>query len=120
MYVSNRPFDIRSVLSDVDVVTCHSGHGMVSSCLQAGRPMILLPTQLEQRHTSLIIEKMGIGIVIDINDSEEIIISKFNEFFSSPRYAEKAKSFAFENRHLKPSETLTFISEACTSLLRKD
>jgi len=45
---SNQPIRLETVCQDADLVICHAGHGTIAGMLLAGKPMLLLPKQLEQ------------------------------------------------------------------------
>jgi hypothetical protein len=94
MNISNTPFDLTAVYKETDVIVSHGGIGMVHSALQFGRPMILLPLQLEQQNTAFILEKMNIATVILSTTSVEEIGEKISHFFGSPIYFENAKRFS--------------------------
>jgi hypothetical protein len=45
---SHQPVKMTDVADQADLVICHAGHGTLSAMLLAGRPLLLLPKQLEQ------------------------------------------------------------------------
>lgn len=45
---SSQPIRLDTVCQDADLVICHAGHGTIAGMLLAGKPMLLLPKQLEQ------------------------------------------------------------------------
>lgn len=45
---SQEPVKMAEVATQADFVICHAGHGTLSAMLLAGRPLLLLPKQLEQ------------------------------------------------------------------------
>jgi hypothetical protein len=58
---STEPLRMRSVREQVEMAVCHAG-GMVDGMLQAGRPVFLLPMQMEQTMTSRRVEEAGCGL----------------------------------------------------------
>ncbi len=45
---SPEPVRMTEVAAQADLVICHAGHGTISAMLLAGKPLLLLPKQLEQ------------------------------------------------------------------------
>ena len=62
---------------------CHAGSGMTNAALKHGLPMILIPTQLEQIHTTRRLSAMDIAVGITGNDSASEIRLKYILFEQS-------------------------------------
>lgn len=101
--VSNIPFNLTNAFTEVVAVICHGGQGIVNEALRRGIPLILAPTQAEQNFTSEIIKEMGNGIIINRNDCAIEIENKIIEFFSNPKYFEKAKYLAETQFRIYPN-----------------
>ncbi len=56
--------DIAAVAAQCDAVVCHSGLGTVNAMLRAGKPLLLLPAQLEQFLLARNVEKLGAGLAV--------------------------------------------------------
>ena len=63
LHVSNVPFKTSALVPQADIVVCHGGHGMVTTAVLAGKPLVVLPNQLEQALTAQRVEKLGIGFM---------------------------------------------------------
>jgi len=48
VYFAEEPMSVSRVLPQADIVICHASHQMTAQALLAGKPLLLLPTQLEQ------------------------------------------------------------------------
>lgn len=117
VFFSNQPFDLDDAIGGADVILCHAGIGMVSCALKAAKPLILLPTQLEQKHTAICVDKMRLGISINKGDSAELIADKMNHFFTNPDYRENVRRFSFENNNAKFIDGMDVIVDLCKKLL---
>jgi len=63
--VSAEPMSVSRLLPQADVVACHASHQMSAQSLLAGKPMLMLPTQLEQFLIMWRVVRMGAGLGID-------------------------------------------------------
>ena len=63
LHVSNVPFKTSVMVQQADIVVCHGGHGMVTTAVLAGKPLVVLPNQLEQALTAQRVEQLGIGFM---------------------------------------------------------
>jgi UDP:flavonoid glycosyltransferase YjiC (YdhE family) len=75
-------------------VICHASHQMTAQALLAGKPVLLLPTQLEQ---FLIMRRLvrygaGLGIAPEVPNAD--YPSALKALADNPEYAAKAREFA--------------------------
>jgi len=85
---------VSRVLPQSDMVVCHASHQMTAQALLAGKPVLLLPTQLEQ---FLIMRRLvrygaGLGIAPEVPDAD--YASALAALEANRGYAEKARDFA--------------------------
>jgi len=85
---------VSRMLPGADAVVCHASHQMTAQALLAGKPVLLLPTQLEQ---FLIMRRLvrygaGLGIAPEVPDADYAAALK--ALAENPGYAEKARDFA--------------------------
>jgi UDP:flavonoid glycosyltransferase YjiC (YdhE family) len=114
--VSNKPFDMTAVYREAQVIICHAG-GMVHSALHYGRPLILLPTQIEQQNTASKLKELGVATVIDKQDSPIDVQEKLRDFFTNPSYSEHARAFSERVKTSEPSDVIKAIGDECESLI---
>lgn len=57
-----KPVDLTRVTQESDLVICHAGHGTVSAALLAGKPLLLLPLNIEQRMLATRVHTAGMGL----------------------------------------------------------
>jgi UDP:flavonoid glycosyltransferase YjiC (YdhE family) len=98
--IGRKPYRLRSALEQADVVICHSNIGMVSASLYFGRPLLVLPTQLEQNINAIKIEDVGAGIWIKPQDDAVVIIRKINSLLTDSGFGKNAQTVAQHNRHV--------------------
>lgn len=118
LQLTNKPVDINAVMAQASTVVCHGGMGVVNASLCAGIPLVILPLQLEQRHTANLLREQHLGIVIERQDRAADIEEKLDVFFCDQRYSEHAKQFAHAQAQLVPHNALEFLCEHCEGLLK--
>ena len=92
--LSAEPMAVSRLLPQCDVVVCHGSHQMTAQALLAGKPVLMIPTQLEQ---FLITRRVirygaGLGIAPDMPDAD--FSAALRTLVSDPRYSAKARQFA--------------------------
>lgn len=103
LIVSNIPFNLTDAYVEAGAIICHGGQGVVNEALSRGIPLILVPTQAEQYFIAEKIKAMGVGIVINKNDTPTEIENKISNFFSNPLFYEKAKFLAETQFRINPN-----------------
>jgi UDP:flavonoid glycosyltransferase YjiC (YdhE family) len=62
MRFSEAPIDMRSASAQCDAAICHGGQGTMSAMLLAGRPLLLLPMQMEQTMAAHRVTQVGAAL----------------------------------------------------------
>jgi UDP:flavonoid glycosyltransferase YjiC (YdhE family) len=85
---------VSRVLPGADAVVCHASHQMTAQALLAGKPTLLLPTQLEQFLIMRRLVRFGasLGIAPEVPNAD--YASALKALAENPGYAEKARDFA--------------------------
>lgn len=86
--------DLLATMADCDVVVCHSGLGTVTAALHAGRPLLLLPSQLEQFLLARNVEKLGAGLTVHPENVAPDISGALRRVLDEPACAQGAREFA--------------------------
>jgi UDP:flavonoid glycosyltransferase YjiC (YdhE family) len=91
---SAEAMSVSKLLPQADAVVCHGSHQMTAQALLAGKPVLLLPTQLEQ---FLIMRRLvrfgaGLGIAPEVPDAD--YASALKALAENGEYAAKARGFA--------------------------
>jgi len=91
---SAEPMAVSRVLPGADMVVCHASHQMTAQALLSGKPVLLLPTQLEQ---FLIMRRLvrfgaGLGIAPDVANAD--YPAALAALAANGEHAAKAQDFA--------------------------
>lgn len=82
--------DMPATAAECDVVVCHSGLGTVAAALRAGKPLLLLPAQLEQYLLARNVEKLGAGLTLHPETAAPDFAGSIRRLLDEPAYAQKA------------------------------
>lgn len=93
-------------LPQSDFVVCHSSHQTTAKTLLAGKPLLMLPTQLEQFLIMRRVVRFGAGLGIDPSAPDADYAKALGEL-AAPRYAALAKMFAARYASHDPQAALT-------------
>jgi UDP:flavonoid glycosyltransferase YjiC (YdhE family) len=91
--VLNEPMAVSRVLPQSAIVVCHSSHQMTAQSLLAGKPLLLLPTQLEQFLIMRRVVRLGAGLGIDPGVPDADYARALGEL-AGPAHAAQARAFA--------------------------
>jgi UDP:flavonoid glycosyltransferase YjiC (YdhE family) len=105
--------DIDHALAQCDVLVCQSGLGTVSAALRGGKPLLLLPSQLEQFLLARNVEKLGAGLVVHPESKTPDIAGSLARLLADPVFAQKARALA--QRCSLPSPT-TIVDQAVSRI----
>ena len=103
--IVDAPLDMNRVTRECDMAILHAGHGSTANVLLAGKPILQLPFNVEQFHTSKNTERMGAGAMAMVNDPAEII-SAFDRVVADAAMGEAATSFARHYQGFDPANAL--------------
>jgi len=78
-----------AVLEHCHAVICHGGNGTIYQALGAGRPLVTIPTHVDQKANAFLLEKQGAGLIVDTDHMERVIPS-LKRILSEPSYQENA------------------------------
>jgi MGT family glycosyltransferase len=79
-----------TVLKYSHAMICHGGNGTIYQALEAGRPIIAIPTHIDQRASAYLMEKQGAGLVIQ-PDHMDKLLPALKKLLSTPSYKENAE-----------------------------
>ena len=111
IHFSAEPMSVSKLLPQAHALVCHGSHQMTAQALLAGKPVLLLPTQLEQ---FLIMRRLvrfgaGLGIAPDVPNAD--YASALTALAENTEYASKAHEFAERYaRHERGSALATMIA----------
>lgn len=115
IYTDHR--DISKAFEEANVVICHAGKNTISEALLAGKPLLLLPEQLEQFHNSRCVEKSGAGIVVGNNVEQPDLTDALNRLLYDPKFTEAAMAISLKNTSVRQVNPVAKVVEICKNLL---
>jgi len=101
LVVSAEPVDVVAAATECDACVCHGGAGVVNSVLRAGKPLVLLPGQLEQFLVAQRVEKLGCARVVHPDEEKPDLAGALAGILNDPAAARAAREFAL--RHREPA-----------------
>lgn len=116
MRMSPLPLAIDDVRSACDLAICHGGTGTVSAMLLAGKPLLVLPTQMEQQMTARRLESMGVGMAVRPDDTGQMP-KRLDQALTDTSLSEAARTFARHHAKYQPQATVASAADLCESLL---
>ncbi len=94
LHFSEAAMSVSRLLPQSDLVVCHGSHQMTAQALLAGRPVLLLPTQLEQFLIMRRVVRQGAGLGIAPEVKSPDFPAALRELSENPSYAASARSFS--------------------------
>ena len=94
LHISREPFSMADRLQACGLVICHSGHGMVAQALLAGKPLLLLPLQVEQRLLSHRVQQLGAGVLPEDASDIDGLCNALQVLADDATYRDSATAFA--------------------------
>ncbi len=95
---SDRAYDLRAVADRADLLLLNANHSTTLALLAAGRPVVLLPQQLEQALFAQRVAGLGAGVVVG-EPRQTAVDLAIEAVLGDPRYREAAE--AFMSRHAR-------------------
>ncbi|MDP3716059.1 MAG: glycosyltransferase, partial [Burkholderiales bacterium] len=80
--------------AECDAVVCHSGLGTVTATLRAGKPLLLLPAQLEQYLLARNVEKLGAGLTVHPETAAPDFAGSLRRLLDESVYTQRAEALA--------------------------
>ncbi len=114
--ISSQPYNLAEVLAKADVIACHAGKTTVTHALLEGKPLLLIPEQLEQLHTALRVEKTGAGILVRGKFSQAQIESALTQLVTKTNFRDASLALAKKNAALTEIDSVTTIVNHCEQL----
>jgi len=90
---TSKPVDLTRVAQESDLVICHAGHGTVSAALLGGKPLLLLPRNIEQRMLAARVHAGGMGLSAPALMPEGMR-QKFARLLEEASFTAAARAFA--------------------------
>jgi len=116
--VSSQPLNLKEIFATADVVVCHAGKATVTHALLAGKPLLLIPEQLEQLQTALRVEKSGAALLVRGKSTKaEKIQDALSQLVTKPDFREASEALADKYAALTRIDTVATIADHCEKLM---
>jgi UDP:flavonoid glycosyltransferase YjiC (YdhE family) len=73
LFVSHVPYKASEMMLQADLMICHANHGTVASAVLAGKPLLMMPSYVEQVLTAQRVECVGVGLTASGKPSRDLI-----------------------------------------------
>lgn len=113
---SREPFQMQEVVKGCDLIICHAG-GVTDIALEAGRPLLLLPTQMEQTMTSRRVEALGAGLFLPPEGNPGLLPKLLKQILEQPTFAQQAAEYAASLPDTDRSVAIDRVIDGCKRLL---
>lgn len=114
---SAEPVDMDHILKQTDLVICNAGHGTVAAVLLAGKRLLLVPNQLEQRLLTKRLVQQGLGATIYANNNTVDIPKTLSNMMLDTTILNNAKNFQKLYWGYDSKEQAEAIAECCIGIL---
>jgi len=114
---SDKLVDFQVMAEGADVVVCHGSHQTTAEALLVGKPLLLLPTQLEQFLTTRRVVRQGaaLGILQDVAQPD--FSTALTTLTQDPKFARHAEEFAQRYRTHRREAALDTLVARCEAAL---
>ena len=94
LWLAPKPIDLAVAAQSCDAVICHGGAGTMPIFLEAGKPVLTLHYQAEQRINGDKVAELGAGLCVDDKVPKNSFAQLLSDFMSDSRYAAAAQAIA--------------------------
>lgn len=105
--IVNRPVDLSAALAQADLLLGYGGVGTVHAALQAGLPLVLLPTHAEQLLLARRVASLGVGVMLWPDEVGAALAKAIDAVAGSPGFGIAARALA--DRHAADAAGATVI-----------
>jgi UDP:flavonoid glycosyltransferase YjiC (YdhE family) len=70
--IADSQLDSQSIALQCDFTICYAGHGTICATLRAGKPILLLPTTVEQYLNSIAVTNIGAGRIGQVGNTAQL------------------------------------------------
>lgn len=114
---SESPVKMEEVAEQCHGIICHAG-GMTDIALNAGKPVMLLPTQMEQTMTSHRAAALGAAVFLPMEGNPGAISKLLQQLLTNTALAARAKDYAAASKHRDQAAAVEEVANACDALLK--
>lgn len=108
---------LSEVREEADLIICHGGNGTTCATLLGGKPLLLLPAQLEQYLFSLNVVKLGAALLVNPEEGSPDYSTLIYQLLYQPSFTDRAKEFAAKYRDFNQEKQLASIADRCHEII---
>lgn len=112
-----QPVRMKQASEECDLALCHGGAGTVSAMLLAGRPLLLLPMQLEQHLMACRVVELGAALMADQDNANPNYTELIGRLLAEPAYSRQARAFAEKHGDFDQREQSKRIAKRCEEII---
>jgi UDP:flavonoid glycosyltransferase YjiC (YdhE family) len=113
---SEQPLDMEQARASCDLAVCHGGAGTTAAMLLAGKPLLLIPMQMEQTMTARRAEMLGAAVVV--TDEHAGQMPRFlARAIKEPGLRDAARRFAERHAGYDQHATVRQARQQCEALM---
>jgi hypothetical protein len=117
VHFSDSPLSVSRMVPDADMVICHGSHQMTAQALLAGKPLLMLPTQLEQFLIMRRVVRYGAALGIAPETPEPDFRFALAVLAQNGSYRDQARQFALRYSSHDRSAALATMIARCESAI---
>lgn len=115
MTIVTDPVDMTEVCRSCDAIVCHSGSGTTVTALTAGKPLVMLPTHLEQYLVGRRIQSLGAGLVVFEDRIEQFPVA-LRRVVEEPTFRQAAEAFSRRYPSARGNRVAETVAARCQEL----
>jgi len=114
---SEQPLRMDDVCRECDIGICHAGANTVQALVVAGKPLLLLPTHVEQMMTAKAVQHLGAGLVVDYERPAPDYRKLIKRLIDEPTFAAAAQAVAARHVSDDPAARLAAIVDRIEAVI---
>lgn len=114
---STVPLRMQEVVAQCSGVICHAG-GTTDVALESGKPVLMLPTQMEQTMTSRRVEVLSAGLSFPLEGNPSTLPKLLQRLLEDSRLRTGAAEYAATFSHIDQSSAVESVIDRCMALLK--
>jgi UDP:flavonoid glycosyltransferase YjiC (YdhE family) len=119
LHISPYPVNLRKTAEQCDLVICHAGAGTLAAMILKGKPLLMLPMQVEQFLLARNIVSLGAGICIPAEVKKPNYLTAIHDLIALERYKNTAVIFSEKYQSTNQQQHQEKIANRCEELLNE-
>ena len=111
--------NLSTVREEADLIICHAGNGTTCATLLGGKPLLLLPMQLEQFLFAMNVVNYGAGLLVNPESRNHDYTDLIKQLLRNPSFSERARSFALKYKDFNQKAQLESIANRSEEIIKK-